>query len=475
MPATTSEKVEILSPATGAVVAAVPKASPEDVDKAVAAARHAFDTGPWPRTPVAERIAVLQRVRNALDEQRETLAQLVTTELGTPITQSRAVQAGMAVAVADMNLEVAANLTYEELRHGGGGNALVALEPIGVVAAVIPWNGPVAACVLKLFPALLAGCPVVLKPALETPMSAYFVAELMERAGLPAGLLSVLPAGPEASEYLITHPGVDKVTFTGSTNVGRRIGELCGRELKRVTLELGGKSAAVILDDADMDVVTQSLRMGSLRNSGQVCSLKTRILVSERREAEVVERLRTMIASMDVGDPFAESTEIGPLVSASQQKRVAEYQHIAVREGATPIIGGRGIHPDFDRGFYVDPTLFINVKPGMRIAQEEVFGPVLAVITYRDESEAVRIANNSDYGLNGAVFSTDFDRARNVAKAIRAGTVEINGGSTGTFAPAGGVKASGVGREYGPEGITSFLEPKSYGIPANQVDRLLSK
>jgi aldehyde dehydrogenase (NAD+) len=460
-----SKLVDVLSPATEEVVASVPDASRSDIDRAVRAARKAFETGAWPRMTVEERIATLRKVRDALDENREMVARLVTKEMGAPITQSRAVQARMPVVLADMNLEVAAAFPFESTRSGFGGHALVTMEPVGVVAAIIPWNGPVAQCILKLFPALLAGCTVVLKPSLETPMGAYFVADLMARAGLPEGVLSVLPAGADSSEFLATHPEVDLVTFTGSTSVGRRIAELCGKDLRRVHLELGGKSPAVILDDADLDLVSTALRMGSLRNSGQVCSLKTRILVSEHREAEVIDRLTTMMHSMEVGDPFEESSEIGPMISGVQQQRVAQYQEIGAAEGATTVLGGRGTHPDFDRGFYVDPTLFTRVAPNMRIAQEEVFGPVISVLTYRDEEEAVRIANFSEYGLSGSVFSTDFEHALAVARKIRSGTVEINGAPTGPLAPAGGFKASGIGREYGPEGLSAYLEPRSIGLP----------
>jgi acyl-CoA reductase-like NAD-dependent aldehyde dehydrogenase len=461
--------IEVISPSTEEVLAAVPSATAEDVDEAVRAARRAFEEGPWPRLDVAERIDLLSRVRDALAETSGTMAELITSELGSPITQSRVVQATMPVRIADAYMEAMASYPLQTVRRASTGTALVTREPVGVVAAVIPWNGPVAMCILKLFPALLAGCTAVLKPAPETPMSAYYVADLFDRAGLPAGVVNVLPAGVEASEYLVKHPGIDMITFTGSTSTGRRIAELGGRNLKRVMLELGGKSAAIILNDADLDNVVAALRMGSLRNNGQICSLKTRILVSREREEEVVERLVTMIGSMPVGDPWDPEIEIGPLVSERQRDRVVGYQEIGRAEGATAAVGGGGRLRSQDRGWYVEPTLFTGVKPEMRIAQEEIFGPVLAVLSYTDEEDAISIANNTAYGLNGAVFCGDVDHGFEVARQIRTGTVELNGHLAGLKAPAGGFKSSGIGREHGSEGLEHFLEPKSYGVPDGWV------
>lgn len=465
VPTATGRTVDVVSPSTESVVAQVADATTADVDRAVAAARSAFDAGPWPRMTMSERLAVMRRVRDALAERQDIVARIVTTELGAPITQSRQLQATMGVAIGDAYMEVAEEFQFGSVRSAANGSALVTHEPVGVVTAVIPWNGPSAACLLKLFPALLAGCTVVLKPALETPMSAYLIAEVMQEAGLPAGVVNVVPAGADASEYLVCHPGVDKVTFTGSTATGRRVAQLCGARLKRVTLELGGKSAAVILDDADLDAAVAALRMGSLRNSGQICSLKTRILVSRRHESELLERLCAMVETMPVGDPFDPATEIGPMVSARQRDRVLDYVTLGRNEGASPVLGGGGAVPGLERGYYVQPTIFAGVRRDMRIAQEEIFGPVLSVLRYDHESEAIAIANDSEYGLNGAVFGGDLERAFHVARQIRTGTVELNGNGQGFKAPAGGFKASGIGREYGVEGFRAFLEPKSYGVP----------
>ncbi len=467
-----SERITVVSPITEEVVGSVAAASRADVDAAVGVARAAFDNGPWPRRDIGARSAVLQRVRDALSNARNEFADLVTSEMGCPITQSRAIQAGIPVALLDAYLDVAAQFSFSEVRQSESGSALVTRVPVGVVAAVVPWNVPLAIAVHKLAPALLAGCSVVLKPAPETPLSALRLAELFEQAGLDDGVLSVLPAGREVSEYLVTHPGVDKVTFTGSTVVGRRIGALCGQGLKRVSLELGGKSAAVVLDDADLDSAVESLRLGSLRNSGQVCSLKTRIIVPEQREVEFVERLCGLLRSMPVGDPRDPETQIGPMVTARQRDNVERYVAIGKAEGATAVIGGGTAARD-RQGWFVEPTIFTGVCPSMQIAQEEIFGPVLAVLTYRDEDAAVELANDSQYGLNGAVFSADPERALRFARRIRTGTVEINGRSSGLFSPIGGFKSSGIGREQGPEGFEAYTECKAYGIDARLARRLM--
>ncbi|KAA9163263.1 aldehyde dehydrogenase [Amycolatopsis acidicola] len=463
VPSQGSGRIDVISPWTEEITGTVPAATTGDVDRAVAAARRAFDDGRWARTELAERIAVLRRVREALVARRQEFAALITDEMGSPIAQSSAIQIGAPLALLDTYTELAASYPFEEIRSAASGSALVTREPVGVVAAVVPWNVPLTVTVQKLAPALLTGCTVVLKPAPETPLSVYALTELFRQAGLPAGVLNVVPAGREVSEYLVGHPGVDKVTFTGSTVAGRRIASVCGEHLKRVTLELGGKSAAVVLDDADLDSTVEALRLGSLRNSGQICTLKTRLLVSHRRHDEFVDRLRGLLASMPVGDPHDPATQIGPMVTARQRDRVAGYIRIGREEGATVVAGGG--EPTQPRGWFVDPTIFTGVRPDMRIAQEEIFGPVLAVISYADEEEAIAIANNSSYGLNGAVFTQDPGHGLAVARRIRTGTVELNGNPAGFHAPFGGFKASGIGREAGREGFESYVEPKSYGLP----------
>jgi acyl-CoA reductase-like NAD-dependent aldehyde dehydrogenase len=313
---------------------------------------------------------------------------------------------------------------------------------------------------------LLAGCTLILKPVPQTSLHALILAELAEAAGFPPGVLSVIPCRRDAAERLVTNPGVNKVTFTGSTEAGEKIAALCAVGVRRVTLELGGKSAGVILDDADLDAAVETLRLSSFRNSGQICTLKTRLLVPQRLEVEVVERLRGLVESMPVGDPFDERTQIGPMYAKSHRESVENYISIGKHEGARLVAGG-GRPAGLDRGWYVEPTVFSGVDPDSTLAQEEVFGPVLAVITYKDDDEAVAIANNSPYGLSGAVFTTDRDRGINVASQIRTGAVEVNGCGIGLSAPFGGFKTSGLGRENGPEGLDAYTELRSIGLPAD--------
>ena len=465
------EKIEVVSPFTEQVIARVAGASKEDADAAVTAARHAFDQGEWPRLTLAERLVVLRRVREAIAEQRDVMASVITEEMGCPITQSRPLQADIARVILDSYLELAPRYPFSSVRRSSSGNALVTREPVGVVAAIVPWNVPQAITMHKLAPALLAGCTVVLKPATATPLDAYLLAEMLQAAGLPEGVVNVVPADRDVSEHLVTHPGVDKIAFTGSTEAGRRIASLCGQDLRRVTLELGGKSAAVILDDADLDATVESLRLGSFRNSGQVCTAKTRLVVSRRRERELLDRLAELVASMPVGDPTDPATQIGPMASARHRQHVEGYIEIGRNEGAKVVVGG-GRPPELDRGWFVEATVFSGVDPDMRIAQEEIFGPVLAVLAYDDEDEAVAIANNSSYGLAGSVFTADVEHGLEVARQIRTGTVELNGSPAGWHAPFGGFKNSGIGRESGLEGFDSYVETRSIGLPAELADRL---
>ena len=465
-----SDRITVISPATEQVLGSVPAASRGDIDRAVAAARRAYDSGPWPRTHPSDRLKVLERVRELLDARRADFATLITDEMGAPISQSLALQVGSPVSMLDSYIELAKQFPFRDVRFDGSGNALVSREPIGVVAAIVPWNVPLVVAVQKVAPALIAGCTVVLKPAPETPLTTLALAGLFEEAGLPPGVLNVVPADRDVSEYLVGHPGIDKVTFTGSTGAGRRIGALCGQNLKRVTLELGGKSAAVILDDADLGAAVEVLRMGSLRNSGQICSLKTRILVSPRRHDELIDHLRGLIKSMPVGDPHDATTQIGPMVTARQRDVVNTYIDVGTSEGATPVIGGE--LPAAETGWFVTPTVFIDVKPDMRIAQEEIFGPVLSVIRYEDEDMAVNIANDSAYGLSGAVFTRDLDRGLSIASRIRTGSIELNGNPVGLRSPVGGVKSSGIGREQGVEGLSEYTEIKSLGLPREFADGL---
>ena len=460
-----AERIDVISPVTEEPIASVPAGAPSDIDRAVSAARTAFEGG-WAKSPMTERIGILQRLRDRLVEVGDDMAQVITAEMGCPITQSRAIQVVAPLGTIDAHLELARTYPFREIRRSpGGATALVVREPVGVVGAIIPWNVPLGIAVSKIVPAILTGCTVVLKPAPEAPLSPYFLAELLDEIGLPPGVVNVVPGGRETGEYLVTHPGVDKVTFTGSSAAGRRIASLCGQDLRRVNLELGGKSAAVVLDDADLDTAVEALRLGSFRNSGQICTLKTRVLVSQRRHDDLVDRLVDLVASMPPGDPTDPTTQIGPMVTARQRDVVENYIESARHQGAKAAVGG-GRPKGVEKGWYVEPTVFTGVISDMRIAQEEIFGPVLSVIAYADEDEAIAIANDSNFGLNGAVFSTDLEHGLQIAERIRTGTVEINGSPAGVNAPMGGVKASGIGRENGPEGLAPYTEPKAIGLPA---------
>ncbi len=470
-PSSSTGRIAVVSPLGEEIIATVPSGSRADIDAAVAAAATAFRTGPWPALSLEDRIGVILRLRDLVIENAEIFATLITEQMGCPITQSRAIQVPNPVRILDAYVEAVRTFDFESLRHSEIGQALVVRHPVGVVAGVVPWNVPLALTIQKIVPALLTGCTIVVKPAPETPLDAYLVAHLATEAGIPPGVLNVVPTDRAASEYLVSHPSVAKVTFTGSSAAGRRIGEICGRDLRRVTLELGGKSAAVILDDAELDQAVAALRLGSFRNNGQICSLKTRVLVPRARQPELLERLTALVQSMPIGDPRDPGTHIGPLVTARQRARVEHFIEAGISEGARLVTGG-GRPAGLDRGWFVEPTVFADVDPDATIAQEEIFGPVVAVIPYDTEDQAVAIANNSRYGLNGAVFTADNERGLRVARRIETGTVEVNGEPAGFLAPMGGVKWSGVGREFGPEGLEAFLETKAIGVARGLADAL---
>ena len=467
MTPSTSEQIQIISPVTEEPVAAVPAASVADVDRAVAAARTAFPG--WSTTPLPERVEVLRRLRAGLADTAEEMAGLITDEMGCPITQSRTIQVVNPLGVLDTYTALAGEYTWREVRTSiGGATALVTREPVGVVAAIIPWNVPLGIAVQKIAPAVLAGCTVVLKPSPEAPLNAYLLAELLDEAGLPPGVVNVVPADREESEHLVTHPDVDKVTFTGSSAAGRRIAALCGHDLRRVTLELGGKSAAIVLDDADLDATVEALRMGSLQQRAGLQPQDPRTC-SQTRHHELVERLADLATSMPLGDPHDPATQIGPLVARANGARRG-LPPGGRDEGAKTIVGG-GRPVDRDRGWYVEPTVLTGVEPDMRIAQEEIFGPVVSVLTYDRRGRRGRIANNSSYGLNGAVFTTDLEHGVEVASRVRTGIVELNGSPIGLSAPMGGVKGSGIGRENGPEGLEPYIEYKAIGITPDLARR----
>ncbi|MPY61553.1 aldehyde dehydrogenase [Streptomyces spongiae] len=457
--------IEVVSPHTEEVIGRVPHASRADVDRAVAAARRAFDEGPWPRTTLDERIEVVTRIKDAIAIRHEEIARVISSENGTPYTSSIMVQALASMMVWDTAITTARGFTYEEKRDGVLGKLLVRREPVGVVAAVVPWNVPQFTAAAKLAPALLAGCTAVLKVSPETPLDAYLLAEIATEAGLPEGVLSILPADREVSEYLVGHEGVDKVSFTGSVAAGKRVMEVCSRNLTRVTLELGGKSAAVILPDADAQTAVAGIAPFAWMINGQACVAQTRILVPRTRYSEFAEAFAAVASALKVGDPLDPATELGPLVARRQQQRSLDYIRVGQEEGAKLLTGG-GRPAGFETGWYVEPTLFGDVDNSMRIAREEIFGPVICLIPYGDESEAVKIANDSEYGLSGSVWTADVERGIEIARQVRTGTYSVNTFSLDMLGPFGGYKNSGLGREFGPEGYGEYFEHKMIHLPA---------
>lgn len=459
--------LDLASPHDRSVIGRAAQARPADVDRAVAAARASFDAGVWRTTPPARRIALLRRFNALREENAEKVAQLISLENGSALWFTRAGQPGL-TRQANACLQAAEEFAWEETLASSDPaspvRSVVRREAVGVVAAVIPWNSPFSSATSKIIPALVAGNSVVLKVSPENSLSMGFLAELLERAGLPDGVVSVLPADRETSEYLVSHPQVDKIAFTGSTRAGRRIASIAGEQLKRVSLELGGKSAAVILPDADIDKAVAGLKFGSLLNNGESCIAQTRILAPRGRYEEVVTALRDLVESLKVGDPNDPDTFIGPMIRPDQQQRVRTYIQLGIEEGARLVTGGPQIPEGLEKGNYVTPTVFADVDNSMRIAQEEIFGPVLVVIAYDDEDDAVRIADDTAYGLSGGVWSSDEEHALAVARRIRTGTVTVNGAPVAFDGPFGGFKASGIGREYGAVGIGTYTEYKTITV-----------
>jgi aldehyde dehydrogenase (NAD+) len=454
----------VIYPFTEEPIGRAALAGPSDIDRAVRAARAAFDTGPWPGMTAADRAAILRRAGEGIDARRDEFARLTMLEVGSPV-QGTGHQVEMARRFADWHADQAETYPWEEPRPGMFSSLLVRREPVGVVGAIVPWNFPLGLTMPKVCPALLTGCTVVLKPAEETPLYAFLLAEVFEEAGLPPGVLNVVPADRTASEELVTHPLVDKISFTGSTRAGSRIGSLCGEQIKRCSLELGGKSAAIILEDADLDAVIPALAPATMRNSGQACVNQTRVLAPHTIYKAVVDALATAIGAFPVGDPADPETVIGPLINDAQRERVEGYIASGLEEGARLIAGG-GRPVKLERGYFVEPTVFADVDNAMRIAQEEIFGPVVAVIGYDDEDDAVAIANDSTYGLSGTVWSRDAERALSIARRVRAGNVGVNQFMLDMGGPFGGFKRSGLGREYGVEGIDEYAELQQVTAPA---------
>jgi acyl-CoA reductase-like NAD-dependent aldehyde dehydrogenase len=460
-PVAGGERYDIISASTEEIIGTAPECAPGDVDKAVAAARQAFDDpGGWASWEPSRRAQVLDRFADLLAERGQEIGRLVTGQNGMPTTIASGSEAVIPAQLVRYYAALARETPLETERpSSSGGTTVIRHIPIGVVAAIVPWNFPQILTFYKLAPALAAGNTVVLKPAPETTLDAYVVADVATAAGLPPGVLNIVTGGPETGESLVRHPGVDKVAFTGSTRAGRAIGEICGRLLRPVTLELGGKSATIILDDVDLATEVGKMFTCTLVNSGQTCLLGTRVLAPRRRYGEVVDAFAALAAMLPIGDPFDPGILLGPLVSKRQRERVEGY--IAKGRDEARLVAGGGRPAGLDKGWYVEPTVFADVSNDATIAREEIFGPVLAVIAYDDDDDAVRIANDSAYGLAGSVWSADPARARAVATRVRTGTIGVNYYQIDHHSPFGGIKDSGIGRELGPEGLASYQHLQS--------------
>ena len=449
--------IDVVNPTTGGVVAQVPSGTVEDVDRAVAAARRAFDE--WSQTPVAERASVLREVSAQISQRIEEIARAAATDIGTPLAVGRFMHAQLpATTFADM----ADNIERFELEKRDGSLMLVR-EPVGLVAAITPWNYPMHQIAAKVAPALAAGCTVVVKPSEVAPLSAWQLGEILAEAGLPAGAFNLVSGlGPVVGEALARHPGVDMVSFTGSLRAGTRVAELAAAGVKRVTLELGGKSPNVVLDDAeDLPLIVQGAIRSAFLNSGQTCSALTRLIVPRQHLPEVERLAVEQVERERVGDPTQEETNLGPVVSQTQHERVLDYINQGIKEGARLVIGGPQKPDSAGDGYFVAPTVFSDVRSDMTIAQEEIFGPVLVVMPYDSEEEAIEIANGTPYGLSGGVWSSDRDRAERVAKRLRTGQIKLNGAAFNPTAPFGGYKQSGIGRELGAHGLQEYFETKA--------------
>lgn len=456
---TGTTSIDVLSASTEQVMGSIPEGTPADVAAAVAAAKAAFPA--WSATPVDERAKYLQRIQETMAPRLDEIAETVAGEVGMPVGMSKAIQAGLPYNEFGINAQVIQAFSFEEQI----GNSLVVREPIGVVGCITPWNYPLHQIVAKVAAAMAAGCTVVLKPSEVAPLNAFILAEIMHEVGVPAGVFNLVSGvGPVVGEAIASHPDVDMVSFTGSTRAGKRVMELAAQSVKKVSLELGGKSANIILDDLEGDALTKAVGKGlgaCLLNSGQTCTAHTRMLVPRGKHDEIVGILAAQVQGWTVGDPFGGKAKLGPLISATQRDRVRGFINKGIEEGATLVAGGPEQPDDLPVGYYVKPTIFANVTSDMTIAKEEIFGPVLSVMPYDTEDDAVRIANDTVYGLAGGVWSADPERAKKVARRMRTGQVDINGGAFNPMAPFGGYKQSGNGRELGRYGIEEFLEVKS--------------
>jgi aldehyde dehydrogenase (NAD+) len=448
--------IDVINSTTEEVMGRVPEGSSEDVNAAVAAAKAAF--GKWSTTTPEERARYMRLISDRLNMRKDEIAAIIAAEVGMPLPLATAVQAGMPAAVMGSYAKMLGEFKFEEQI----GNAVVAKEPVGVVGCITPWNFPLHQVVCKVAPALAAGCAIVLKPSEVAPLTAFILAEICDDVGLPAGVFNLVTGyGPVVGEAMAAHTDVDMISFTGSTRAGKRVSELAARTIKRVSLELGGKSANIILDDADFEKAVKSGVSNCYFNSGQTCSALTRMLAPRSRYDEAVEIAKNAAESFTVGDPREGRAKLGPLVSAAQRERVVSYIKKGIEEGAKLVTGGPEMPEGITNGYFVRPTVFADVDNKMTIAQEEIFGPVLSIIPYEDEDDAVRIANDTIYGLAGGVWSGDPERAKRVARRLRTGQVEINGGKFNPMAPFGGYKQSGNGRELGKYGLEEYLEVKA--------------
>ena len=458
------QKLELISPLTEECFLSLPEASTADVDRAVKAARQAFDHGPWPRMTPQERSKFVLAIGEEMKKRAPLLTDVWTAQVGAP-TSFAGYIINFAPQLFEFYGKLGASADFAETRDMmNGGKALVIREPVGVVGIITPWNAPMVLMSYGVAAALTAGCTIVAKPAPETPIEGQLLAECAEAVGLPPGVLNVVPAGREVGDYLINRPEIDKVSFTGSVAGGKRIAEVCAKRLARYTLELGGKSPAVVLDDADLSNAIGTIVPFAMPMTGQICFSLTRVLVSRKRHDEVVDAYSQAVKKIAVGDPWKADTQMGPLSMKRQLDRVMGYIEKGRKEGAKLVTGG-GRPKDMNHGYFVEPTIFSNVDTDMTIAKEEIFGPVVSVMPYENEEDAIRIANSSTYGLSGAVFSSDPDKALAVARRIRTGNVSINGLKLDNAVPFGGYKEFGVGRVGGPEGLEAYQEIKSVYLP----------
>ncbi|WP_245653832.1 aldehyde dehydrogenase [Novosphingobium rosa] len=461
--ARSAERLELVSPITENVILTVPGGCAEDMSAAVDAARRAFDTGPWPRMAPSERAQVLRRIGQAIAVRQELFARVWTAQVGATIGFTT-MFSSLIPGYYDYYASLADHYAFEDVRKTAQGHARVVREPVGACALILPWNAPLILLSQKLAAGLFAGCTFVVKPSPETPLDALILAECAEEAGLPPGVLNIVPAGREAGDALIRDPRIDKVSFTGSTDAGRHIGAVCASRIARCSLELGGKSAAIICEDADLQTALGTIVPFAMPFSGQICFSQTRVLVPQSRHDEILDAYVEAVGHIRLGDPWDTATTMGPLSMGRQRDRVLSYIEKGRGEGARLVKGGGT--GGFNQGYFVEPTIFDRVTPDMVIAQEEIFGPVVSILTYSNEEEAVAIANNSQFGLSGTVFSKDVGRAESIARRVRTGNISINGLQIDPSVPFGGFKQSGIGREGGVEGLEVFLEPKAIYFPA---------